>query len=246
MPRYDFTTKRLYVDEPLCSGTTFALDRKRANYLISVLRFKSGDPVLLYNGRDGEWLAKLETTGRKDVVLEVNEQSRAQPKPSGLMYLFAPLKKGRLDYMVQKAVEMGVGMLQPVITDFTHSSKLNLERIEANIIEATQQCGVLSIPQCLAPVKLEALLQDWPEDKSLIYCDEGEKSQNPLPILKTLKAGEIAILIGPEGGFSENEHALLRSYPFVTAIPLGPRVLRADTAAVAALAVVQATLGDWH
>ncbi len=252
MPRYDYTTKRLYVDEPLIAGSTIPLDRKRANYLLNVLRYKSGDEVLLYNGRDGEWLAELAVGGRKEVLLAVGNQTRMQPPPTRLSYLFAPLKKARLDYMVQKAVEMGAGLLQPVITEYTQSSKLNLERIEANIIEATQQCGVLAIPRCRKPVKLAAILENWPEDKCLIYCDEGEESQNPLEPLSRLKSPnhlkttEIAVLIGPEGGFSENERRLLRSLPYVTPIPLGPRVLRADTAAVAALALVQATLGDWH
>ncbi len=246
MSRYDFTTKRIYIDTPLAGGANVKLERKRANYLINVLRHNPGDQVLLFNGRDGEWLATLDTTGRKNASLVVDRQTREQPQQCQLTCLFAPLKKGRLDYMVQKAVEMGAGQLQPVITEYTQFSKLNLERMKANVIEASEQCGILSVPGCHPPVDLINLLQDWPDETRLVYCDEDEKSQNPLRPLRQLTPGPLAVLIGPEGGFSDVERGLLRSKPYVTAIPLGPRVLRADTAAVAALAIVQATLGDWH
>ncbi len=246
MPRYNFTTKRLYVDALLAAGEIVPLERKRANYLINVLRHKTGNQVLLFNGRDGEWLATLDIQGRKDASLVVGSQTREQSQPSQLTYVFAPLKKGRLDYMVQKAVEMGCGKLQPVITDYTQFSKLSLDRMKTNVIEASEQCGILSVPECLQPVDLASLLRGWPAATTLIYCDEGEESQNPLHPLEQLTPQPLAVLIGPEGGFSESERQLLRSKPYVTAIPLGPRVLRADTAAVAALAIVQATLGDWR
>ena len=254
MSRYDFTTRRLFVEQDLQSGTPLRLDRKQSNYLINVLRHKHQDSILLFNGRDGEWLSKLEVSGRKSVSLIPFEQTRHQPKDSLLTYCFAPLKKGRLDYMVQKAVEMGAGVLQPVITEYTQNPKTSMDKINANIVDAAQQCGIISLPNCLEPAKFSDLLASWDEETCLIFCDEGSLSQNPLEALNELKSklasaenpSPLAVLIGPEGGFSEAERQLLHSKEFVTAIPLGPRVLRADTAAVAALAVVQATIGDWH
>ncbi len=254
MPRYDFTTRRLFVEQDLQSGTALPLDRKKSNYLINVLRHKHQDSILLFNGRDGEWLSKLEVSGRKSVSLTPFEQTRPQPQDSLLTYCFAPLKKGRLDYMVQKAVEMGAGKLQPVITEYTQNPKISLDKLNANIIEAAQQCGIISLPKCLEPKKFNDFLISWDEKTQLIFCDEGSLSQNPLEALDELKSKlasaekmlPLAVLIGPEGGFSEAERQLLHSKEFVTAIPLGPRILRADTAAVAALAIVQATIGDWH
>ena len=246
MPRYDFTTRRLYVAGPLAAIQPVKLDRKQSNYLLSVLRHKQGDKILLFNGRDGEWLADIVVQGRKDVLLVPETRTRKQPEPGRLRFLFAPLKKSRMDYMVQKAVEMGASQIQPVITEFTQFSKVNPEKIKTSIIEAAQQCGIISLPEYLESARLAGMLENWPADTCLIYCDEGEESQNPLAPLNGLEPGPMAVLIGPEGGFSEEERQLLRSKPFVTAIPLGPRVLRADTAAVAALAVVQATIGDWH
>ncbi len=254
MPRYDFTTKRLFVSQDLRPDLAISLDRKQSNYMINVLRHKHQDHILLFNGRDGEWLSRLEIEARKSASLIPFEQTRPQPEESQLTYIFAPLKKGRLDYMVQKAVEMGAGKLQPVITEFTQNPKINLDKIEANIIEAAQQCGIISLPKHCLPLKLEDLLKSWDEAVSLIYCDEGSQSQNPIDALEKLKKkldangspAALAVLIGPEGGFSETERKMLHDLPFVTAIPLGPRVLRADTAAVAALAIVQATIGDWH
>lgn len=254
MPRYDFTTRRLFVEQDLQSGSSLPLDRKQSNYIINVLRHKHEDSILLFNGRDGEWLSKLEVSGRKSASLTPFEQTRVQPKDSLLTYCFAPLKKGRLDYMVQKAVEMGAGILQPVITEYTQNPKISLDKINANIVEAAQQCGIISLPKCFEPVKFNDLLTNWNEETCLVFCDEGSLSQNPLEPLTELKSRfasierplPLGILIGPEGGFSENERQSLYSKDFVAAIPLGPRVLRADTAAVAALAVVQATIGDWY
>ncbi len=249
MPRYDVTTKRIFVDASLAAGSAIELERKQANYLINVLRHRNGDTLLLFNGRDGEWLSKLAVTGRKDACVTPEKQTRPQPQPARLVYLFAPLKKARLDYMVQKAVEMGADQLQPVITEHTQFQKLNMDRMRAHVIEAAEQCGIISVPEFLPPIKLQQALDEWPEKHRLIFCDEGEESQNPLAKLNSLsndRENRLGLLIGPEGGFSESERQLLRSKPFVTAIPLGPRVLRADTAAVAALAVVQATIGDWH
>jgi 16S rRNA (uracil1498-N3)-methyltransferase len=173
------------------------------------------------------------------------EQTRPQPPLPDLLYCFAPLKQGRLDYLVQKAVEMGAGVLQPVITQHTQVTKLGIERLQANAIEAAEQCGILAIPQVCEPMKLERLLADWDAARRLIFCDEDVGTDNPLSTLQAIAEHKLGLLVGPEGGFSDAERKELRALPFVTAIPLGPRILRADTAAVAALAVVQATVGDW-
>lgn len=251
MGKYEFNMQRLYLRHLLADGARIEADRGKANYLLNVLRLKDGDFVLVFNGSDGEWLAKVQSGGRRDCALQLIERTREQTDRNDLLYLFAPLKHARLDYMVQKAVEMGAGSLKPVLTQHTQASRVNLERMEANVIEAAEQCGVLSVPDVMAPQPLKDVLAGWPEahpDRKLLFCDEGEGTNNPLLTLAQLKeAGPqpLAVLIGPEGGFSEDERTLLRSLEFVTAIPLGPRILRADTAAVAALAVVQATLGDW-
>ncbi|MEZ5839695.1 MAG: 16S rRNA (uracil(1498)-N(3))-methyltransferase [Hyphomicrobiales bacterium] len=249
MARYEFRMQRLFVRHGLGAGGTMTLDRGQTNYLVNVLRLGEGGRVLLFNGHDGEWVAEISRADRKGASISLVEQVRPQPAAAELRYLFAPLKQARLDYMVQKATEMGAGRLTPVITQHTQVTKLNLERLEANIIEAAEQCGILSIPQLDAPVPLRTLLDAWPgaePERRIIFCDEGEEGGDPLTTLGGLAAGPLAVLIGPEGGFSEDERAVLHSKRFVTAIPLGPRILRADTAAVAALAVVQARLGDWR
>lgn len=249
MPRYEFRMQRLFVEAPLGEAARVAVERAQANYLLNVLRLKAGDAVLVFNGHDGEWRAELEVEGRKQASLVCRERTRVQGAAPDLHYLFAPLKHARLDYMVQKAVEMGAGVLRPVITRHTQAARVNLERMRANAIEACEQCGVLSIPEIREPVALDKLLAGWAAAEGarrLIFCDEGEATQNPLPALETLARGPLAVLIGPEGGFSEEERARLRAETSVTPIPLGPRVLRADTAAVAALALVQAVVGDWE
>ncbi|WP_289032412.1 16S rRNA (uracil(1498)-N(3))-methyltransferase [uncultured Roseibium sp.] len=251
MTRYDYKMQRLILRHILADGASVEADRGQANYLLNVLRLKNGDRLLVFNGNDGEWLAEIRATGRKACHLDLVERVREQTNANDLQYLFAPLKHARLDYMVQKAVEMGAGALRPVMTQHTQSSRINLERMEANVIEAAEQCGVISVPKVLEPRPLKELLAGWTKSdpsRRLLFCDEGEATQNPLGELARLAQQgpqPLAILIGPEGGFSEEERDLLRQQPFVTPIPLGPRILRADTAAVAALAVVQATLGDW-
>jgi 16S rRNA (uracil1498-N3)-methyltransferase len=172
-------------------------------------------------------------------------QTRPQPPRPDLIYCFAPLKQGRLDYLAQKAVEMGAGVLQPVITQHTQVAKPGTDRLKANAIEAAEQCGILAVPDVAEPVKLDRLLAGWEKDRRLIFCDEDASTNNPLPALQAVAEKKLGLLIGPEGGFSDEERRQLRALPFVTAIPLGPRILRADTAAVAALALVQATIGDW-
>ncbi len=246
MERYDFKTQRLFVDQALNAGKALEVDRTQANYLLNVLRLKARASVLVFNGKDGEWLAELEPTGRKSCQLKLRQQTRAQPKPYSLIYCFAPLKQGRLDYMVQKAVEMGAGILQPVITHHTQVTKLNLDRVRANALEAAEQCGILSIPTCNEPVRLAQLLKNWTSDTKLIFADESVGDSNPVSALQNIPdLTKKAVLIGPEGGFSQDERDLLLSKEFVIPISLGPRILRADTAAVAALAVLQAANGDW-
>lgn len=243
--RANYRMQRLFVEADLSAGAVFEAAKDQFHYLANVLRAEDGTEVLVFNGRDGEWRAQLSYPTRKRLLLTALEQTRPQPAPSDLHYLFAPLKVGRLDYLVQKAVEMGAGVLQPVMTQHVQGKISSLDRIEANVIEAAEQCGILAIPQVSAPRRLDDLLQDWPQDRRILFCDEGHDSQNPLPALHAVRESKLALLVGPEGGFSDGERAMLRSLPLVTPIPLGPRILRADTAAVAALAVIQATIGDW-
>ncbi len=253
MPAYDFRTPRLFVDTPLEAGVQLELDRGRANYLVNVLRLPPASSVLVFNGRDGEWRAELTLEGRKRIVLAVVQQSRAQTPPGDLHYLFAPLKHARLDYMVQKAVEMGASRLAPVYTRHTQSQRVNLSRMRANAVEAAEQCGILAVPDISAPVELDRLMATWPPGRLLVFCDERADSADPVAVLMraATAAGTglprpLAVLIGPEGGFAEEERKALLQLPQMVRLPLGPRVLRADTAAVAALALVQAVLGDWR
>ena len=243
--RANFKMQRLFIDAPLAAGAAIEAGSDHFNYLINVLRMQEGGEVLVFNGRDGEWTARLVQPSRKKLILDVVSQTRPQDPLPDLHYLFAPLKVGRLDYIVQKAVEMGAGLLQPVMTQHVQGKITSLERLQANVVEAAEQCGVLAVPEVATPVKLKDLLERWPADRRILFCDESDAGSNPLPILQGIHERKLALLIGPEGGFSEEERHLLRSLSFVTAIPLGPRILRADTAAVAALAVVQATIGDW-
>ncbi|EJN03179.1 16S rRNA (uracil(1498)-N(3))-methyltransferase [Phyllobacterium sp. YR531] len=243
--RANYKMQRLYVTDDLKQGRRSELPPEAVNYLANVLRMRDGDEILVFNGRDGEWRAVLRFESKKKLHLEPVGLTREQPVTPDLIYCFAPLKQGRLDYLVQKAVEMGAGILQPVITQHTQVGRIGIERIEANAIEASEQCGVLAIPSTREPLKLEKLLDEWDPVRRLIFCDEGHDTHNPLPLLQSLPKTPLGVIIGPEGGFSEQERNSLRKLPFVTAIPLGQRILRADTAAVAALALIQATIGDW-
>jgi 16S rRNA (uracil1498-N3)-methyltransferase len=246
MPAYDFRSPRLYVEAPLGGGEKVRLSRAQAHYLGTVLRQKPGSRVLVFNGRDGEWEATLAMT-RREAVLEVGATStRPQTTPADLHYLFAPLKAARLDYMVQKAVEMGVSRLQPVITRHSQVARVNTDRMRANAIEAAEQCGVLSLPDVEAPVALDHLLAGWDAARRLVFCDEDADGTNAVTVLGKLPYAPLAVLIGPEGGFAADERALLLKLPNVVRLSLGPRILRADTAAVAALALVQALIGDWR
>jgi 16S rRNA (uracil1498-N3)-methyltransferase len=246
MPHYDFRIPRVYLDTPLASRQQVPFDRDQANYLQNVLRLKRGDELLLFNGRDGEWQAHLAGAGKRALSAVVGERKREQPAPADLHFLFAPLKHARLDYLVQKAVEMGASRLQPVMTQHTQVTRINLDRMRANVIEAAQQCGILSLPEVAQPVEFKAMAGRDP-DRLLVFCDEDAEVQDPVAALAAARARQpLAVLIGPEGGFAETERAALLKRPHVVRIALGPRILRADTAAVAALALVQAALGDWH
>jgi 16S rRNA (uracil1498-N3)-methyltransferase len=246
MPQLDFRAPRLFVETALAQGQTVALERSQSNYLGNVLRLSAGETILVFNGRDGEWQAAI--TGRKRPdALTIVAQTRAQDRLPDLTYVFAPLKHARLDYMVQKAVEMGASALQPVLTRFTQVSRVNSERMRANVIEAAEQCGILSIAEVAEPVPLDRYLAGRDAQRLLVFCDEAADCANPLQALQGELAarGGIDILIGPEGGFAEEERETLLRQPRITRLSLGPRILRADTAGVAALALVQAALGDW-
>lgn len=245
MPDYDFKGTRLAVEAPLGQDAAFEATGQQANYLLNVLRLDTGNEILVFNGRDGEWRARLERTGKKHLQLVPVERTRAQTPNSDLHYLFAPLKSARLDYMIQKGVEMGAGVLQPVMTQHTQAPRFNAERAQANAVEAAEQCGILSLPECREMVKLDRILVDWDPTRRLVFCDERASDANPLEALGRLKGSPLAVLVGPEGGFSAGERETLLGLPFVLPIAIGPRILRADTAAVAALAIVQAAAGDW-
>jgi 16S rRNA (uracil1498-N3)-methyltransferase len=243
---HDFRAQRLYVEHDLGAGAFLPLTREQANYLLNVLRLGPGAGIRVFNGRDGEWLANVVPTGRRDAQLEVRRQLREQSGGPDIDYLFAPLKRARLDYMVQKATELGVARLRPVMTQFTNAERINLERMRANAVEAAEQCGILRIPEVAAPEKLGRVIESWDPARRLVFCDESAPIADPIRALAGLTPGPLAVLIGPEGGFSDDERAILVAAPFTIRLALGPRIMRADTAAVAALALVNAVLGDWR
>lgn len=248
MARYDFRTPRLFVAAPLGDGAVVTPEAGQIHYLTDVMRLTAGDAVLVFNGADGEWRARLSGARRK-TVLEVEARTRAQPAPAPLRYLFSPLKRARLDYMVQKAVEMGVSHLHPVMMRHTQAERVNLDRMRANAIEAAEQCGILGIPAIAAPLDLPAALAALPASCHLVFCDEDAPTGDPVAAVRAgvgAAAVEVAVVIGPEGGFAGEERSLLLARANTSRIALGPRILRADTAAVAALAAVQAAVGDWR
>jgi len=245
MAAYDFLSVRLFVDLPLEEGASLALDKTQQNYLGNVLRLKAGDQILVFNGRDGEFAAGLAVEGRR-IGLSVEARTRPQTPLPALRWLFAPLKHARLDYMVQKAVEMGVGSIEPVLTRRTQVSRVNLERMQANAVEAAEQCGVIAVPAVVPEAPLLARLESWDPSVHLVFCDEEAAIRDPLAALAAMPEGPLAVLIGPEGGFDESERQAIGRLPSHTRLSLGPRILRADTAAVAALALVQAVRGDWR
>ncbi|MER8474654.1 16S rRNA (uracil(1498)-N(3))-methyltransferase [Mesorhizobium sp. M0563] len=243
--RANYKMQRLFVPDELGPDTEFDVGPQQSHYLSHVLRLGEGAEILVFNGRDGEWSAAIAAKSKKALRLKVLELQRPQPPLPDLVYCFAPLKQGRLDYLVQKVVEMGAGILQPVITQHTQVARPGIERLRANVVEAAEQCGILAVPEVREAERFERLLAGWDKGRRLIFCDEDAATNNPLPALQAVRENKLALLVGPEGGFSDEERRMLRALPFVTAIPLGPRILRADTAAVAALALIQATIGDW-
>jgi 16S rRNA (uracil1498-N3)-methyltransferase len=247
MPQADFRSPRLYVDASLVIDGVIALDRNQSNYLGNVLRLGAGDPVLVFNGRDGEWQAAI-AAGKRAERLTLLAPTRPQDRLADVTYVFAPLKHARLDYMVQKAVEMGAAALQPVMTRYTQASRVNTDRMRANVVEAAEQCGILSVAAVAEPLALTRFLDARDGRRLLIFCDEAADIADPLAALaaaRTAAAAGMDVLIGPEGGFAEEERALLLRQPAILRLALGPRIMRADTAAVAALALVQTALGDW-
>ncbi len=245
MPRTNKNLIRVFVSNSLQQDALIDLERNKANHLINVLRKKTGDELIVFNGIDGAWLVRIESTSKKSASLSLLKQIARQPKPSDIYYGFAPLKKARLDYMMQKATEMGAGIIQPIITQYTQNPKINIDKIKANVIEAAQQCEVLNLPKIEQAVRLKNLVENWQEihgERKLILADESKQAASPIKTLESLRGQKIGLLIGPEGGFSDEELSLLHSKDFIVPISLGERILRADTAAVAALALIQAVI----
>jgi 16S rRNA (uracil1498-N3)-methyltransferase len=239
------TTPRIFVDAALGQGAEVELSQPQMHYLINVLRMAAGDAVQAFNSANGEWACVLADVKKKSAKLQCNALSFAPKPPPDIDFVFAPLKHARLDYVVQKAVELGARKLRPVITHRTIAERVNLDRMRANVIEAAEQCNLVYVPEVEEPLSLDRTIATWPEGRSLVFCDEAAEVKNPLEALQNLKL-PTAILVGPEGGFTTDERAMLRSLPVTTAISLGPRIMRADTAALAALSMVQAVQGDWR
>ncbi|SFB00102.1 16S rRNA (uracil1498-N3)-methyltransferase [Poseidonocella pacifica] len=235
---------RLYVAQELGAGQTVPLEREQAHYLFGVMRLSSGDRLAIFNGRDGEWRAEVTEAGKRGGVLTCLERTAKLRLPPDLWLLFAPIKKARTDFIVEKAAEMGARRIVPVTTDFTNSERLRQDRLQAHAIEAAEQCGGTFVPEVADLQKLSHLLDTWPDDRNLMFCDETQAGAHQG--LDAAPRGPWAILIGPEGGFSDAERDRLRVAPFTHVVSLGPRILRADTAAVAAMTLWQAALGDWR
>lgn len=234
---------RLYTEQELASGQSVKLTDAQLHYLWNVLRCEMAQEVSLFNGRDGEWSAKLDSKATAKTI----KQKRVQKPEPDIWLVFAPVKKDATDFIIEKATELGTRQFHPVFTERTNTQRLNLDRAQANAIEASEQTERLSIPEIFDAKDLRDVMADWPADRLLMYCDEG----GGIPPIATFlqKAdhmGKYGILVGPEGGFSENERTYLKTLPFVRPVHLGPRILRADTAALAALTCFQALLGDWN
>ena len=238
--------QRLFVKSKLERGAEIGLGKDQAHYLGTVLRLKPGERVLLFNGADGEWCAELAAIGRKGAEARIERRTRPQDQGPDLHYLFAPLKRARLDYMAQKATELGASALRPVITRHTVAERVKTDRLLANAVEAAEQCGILRVPDDMRARETVEARGGLGRNRLLIFADESAVHASPIEVLKTRRPGPLAVLIGPEGGFEREERAALLAKPFVLPISLGPRVMRADTAAVAALALVNAALGDWQ
>lgn len=240
---------RLYSNEPLVAGGNIALDANQSHYLRHVLRQDIGQNVRVFNGRDGEWLVEIVELGKKHGAARVVTRLRAQGAEPDIWLCFAPIKHGRIDYLVQKATELGASVLQPVITKHTMVSRVNVERLRANVVEAAEQCERLSVPEVREPLALDKLLAKWPNERRLIFCDESGEGRPIRDVLQEISAdGGIlsASLVGPEGGFAPSEQEMIRRQSYCDPVALGPRVLRADTAAVAVLTAMQMYVGDWN
>jgi 16S rRNA (uracil1498-N3)-methyltransferase len=241
---------RLYIDDKLAAGADVVLPREASHYLVNVLRLGEGAEARLFNERDGEWRCDISNAHRKAAVVKPHECLRAASPPPDIDYLFAPLKSARLDYLAQKATEMGVRRIRPVITQHTVAERVKTDRLRANAIEAAEQCNMVWVPEVHEPVKLADALAALEPGRTLVFCDETAEMTSPVEALEAVNpgplAGPLAVLLGPEGGFSDDERAMIRAVPGCVALSLGPRIMRADTAAVAVLALVQATLGDWR
>jgi 16S rRNA (uracil1498-N3)-methyltransferase len=237
---------RLFVSPDLRSGAEVTLTPDQAHYLLTVMRQADGDRISVFNGRDGEWSAQICQTGRRRGLLRIAAQTQGQRHPPDLWLLFAPIKKARTVFIVEKAAELGCARIRPVFSDHTNSARLRTDRLQMHAIEAAEQCGETYVAQVDSAEKLSALLDGWDPDRRLMFCDETREARPAQVALRETGPGAWAILIGPEGGFSPEEVARLRGLPFVVPVALGPRVLRADTAAVAAITLWQAALGDWQ
>jgi 16S rRNA (uracil1498-N3)-methyltransferase len=237
------STPRLFVETSLSQGATLRIDGPQAHYLLSVMRLKAGDPVKLFDGESGEWLGTASATGKRDLTLDVTRHLRDREPVPDLWLCVAPIKKGRVDWVAEKACELGVARLVPVLTRRTVIDRVNSERLRAHMIEAAEQCGRTAVPELGDLVKLDAMLADWPADRALFFADE----TGGAPALGAMRGypGPAAILIGPEGGFDDSERAAIRALPQAIGISLGPRILRADTAAAAAVSLWMAAAGDW-
>jgi|ERR1700730_1671871 16S rRNA (uracil1498-N3)-methyltransferase len=240
------TEHRLFVANHLKPHQDIRLDSAQAHYLLRVLRLSEGATLSVFDGKHGEWRAEIVKAQKNNCDIRLTEKIRDQTAAQNIHYAFAPLKQARLDYLIQKAVEMGVSSLQPIMTAHTAVNRLNLDRMRANAVEAAEQCGILTLPDVHRPIKLETLLKACETERVVVFCDERAETASPLDALETLRGQKVTALIGPEGGFSEAERQLLLSKNFVCPVSLGPRVMRADTAAVAVLALINAVLGDWR
>lgn len=235
---------RLFIDHPLAEGQGIALNADQAHYLSSVMRQGPGDEILVFNGRDGEWLVRIERLAKRNGDLTPLRQSAPQLDPPDLWLVFAPIKKARTDFIVEKAAEMGAARILPVQTDHTNSERIRQDRLQAHAVEAAEQCGGTFVPEVAELTPLSRLLDGWDATRRILWADEA--LAGPAQVLSGLQPGAWAILIGPEGGWSESERRRLSGMDCVTRIALGPRILRADTAAVASLTLWQAALGDWR
>jgi len=236
------STPRLYLDQPLDGLSGVTVSGAQAHYLGSVMRLKAGDPVRLFDNISGEWLAEVAEAGKRDMHLRITERLAPREAVPDLWLVAAPIKKGRVDWVIEKACELGVARIVPVQTRRSVVDKINPERLTAHMIEAAEQCGRTALPELAPMTRLDALLRDWPAERALYFADEAGGA----PMAGTISAGPAAILIGPEGGFTDEERALIRATPGARGVSLGPRILRADTAAVAAIALWMAAAGDWR